>query len=163
MEAMQEALQTLHMASLICDHHLIVFTLSAATIQKREALYWSDLESAHPQVPIMVWFYLFLKLENTVGLVKCGTFFNCRQWENRDDLCSTGIVLSWSSGCVPSAFDFQEVSKNDSYCWICHEGGEVLCCDKCPRVLHLRCSNLTSEPEGDEWNCPTCRVGHPFV
>ena len=57
----------------------------------------------------------------------------------------------------------QEASKNDSYCWICHEGGEVLCCDKCPRVLHLRCSNLTSEPEGDEWNCPTCRVRRPFL
>ena len=57
----------------------------------------------------------------------------------------------------------QEVSKNDSYCWICHEGGEVLCCDKCPRVLHLRCSNLSSEPEGDEWNCPTCRVGQPLL
>lgn len=34
----------------------------------------------------------------------------------------------------------------------------MLCCDKCPRVLHLKCSNLMSEPEGDEWNCPTCRV-----
>lgn len=34
----------------------------------------------------------------------------------------------------------------------------MLCCDKCPRVLHLRCSNLQQEPEGDEWTCPTCRV-----
>ena len=49
--------------------------------------------------------------------------------------------------------------KNDSYCWVCHEGGEVLCCDKCPRVFHFRCTKLDQEPEGEEWYCSVCTVG----
>ena len=54
---------------------------------------------------------------------------------------------------------FQEISKNDSYCWVCHEGGEVLCCDKCPRVFHLQCSGLAKAPDDDEeWICPVCKV-----
>jgi hypothetical protein len=53
---------------------------------------------------------------------------------------------------------FQDTGKNDSYCWVCHEGGEVLCCDKCPRVFHFKCTKLDQEPEGEEWFCPVCFV-----
>jgi hypothetical protein len=28
---------------------------------------------------------------------------------------------------------------NDDYCAVCHQGGDVLCCDQCPRVFHLNC------------------------
>lgn len=53
----------------------------------------------------------------------------------------------------------KESSKNDSYCWVCHDGGDVLCCDKCPRVFHVQCSGLSKAPEGDEdWYCPVCKV-----
>ncbi len=55
----------------------------------------------------------------------------------------------------------QEISKNDSYCWVCHDGGDVLCCDKCPRVFHIQCSGLPKAPEGDEeWFCPVCKVSN---
>lgn len=54
---------------------------------------------------------------------------------------------------------YQDVSKNDSYCWVCHEGGEVLCCDHCPRVFHIQCSGLAIPPsEDDDWICPVCKV-----
>ena len=53
----------------------------------------------------------------------------------------------------------QDASKNDSYCWVCHDGGDVLCCDRCPRVFHVQCSGLVKAPEGDEeWFCPVCKV-----
>ena len=53
----------------------------------------------------------------------------------------------------------QDASKNDSYCWVCHDGGDVLCCDRCPRVFHVQCSGLAKAPEGDEeWFCPVCKV-----
>uniref|UniRef100_A0A8C6I346 Bromo domain-containing protein n=1 Tax=Mus spicilegus TaxID=10103 RepID=A0A8C6I346_MUSSI len=42
---------------------------------------------------------------------------------------------------------------NDFYSWICHQEGQVLCCDLCLRVYHTKCLRLTSEPEGD-WVCP---------
>ena len=42
---------------------------------------------------------------------------------------------------------------------MCHDGGDVLCCDKCPRVFHIQCSGLSRAPEGDEeWYCPVCKV-----
>ncbi|KAK6192090.1 hypothetical protein SNE40_003631 [Patella caerulea] len=28
---------------------------------------------------------------------------------------------------------------NEDYCACCHNGGDVLCCEKCPRVFHLHC------------------------
>ena len=45
--------------------------------------------------------------------------------------------------------------RNDFHCWVCHQEGQVLCCELCPRVYHAKCLRLTSEPEGD-WFCPEC-------
>ena len=37
---------------------------------------------------------------------------------------------------------------NEDWCACCHNGGELLCCDSCPRVYHLSCHipTLTSTP-----------------
>jgi len=45
--------------------------------------------------------------------------------------------------------------QNDCYCWICHKEGEVICCDACPRVFHLKCIQLELAPTED-WVCPEC-------
>ena len=42
---------------------------------------------------------------------------------------------------------FQE-SQNDCYCWICHKEGDVICCETCPRVFHLKCIQLETAPTG---------------
>ena len=44
---------------------------------------------------------------------------------------------------------------NDAYCWICHKEGEVICCETCPRVFHLKCISLDSSP-AEDWVCPEC-------
>lgn len=49
---------------------------------------------------------------------------------------------------------------NDGYfyeCVICDLGGNLLCCDSCPRTYHLQCLNppLKRIPNG-KWQCPTC-------
>ena len=49
---------------------------------------------------------------------------------------------------------FQD-SQNDCYCWICHKEGEVICCETCPRVFHLKCIQLENAPT-EEWVCPEC-------
>lgn len=43
-------------------------------------------------------------------------------------------------------------------CEVCGIGGELLCCDLCPRVYHLECLTppLKRTPPG-KWVCPTCR------
>ncbi|XP_077253431.1 protein CHROMATIN REMODELING 4-like isoform X2 [Tasmannia lanceolata] len=49
---------------------------------------------------------------------------------------------------------------NDGYyfeCVICDLGGNLLCCDSCPRTYHLQCLNppLKRTPPG-KWQCPSC-------
>ncbi|XP_042501436.1 uncharacterized protein LOC122079227 [Macadamia integrifolia] len=48
--------------------------------------------------------------------------------------------------------------KSDYICSICHYGGELLLCDRCPSVFHLSCLGLKDLPEG-KWFCPSCRCG----
>jgi|EP01047_Picozoa_sp_COSAG01_P047743 hypothetical protein len=43
--------------------------------------------------------------------------------------------------------------RHDDNCFCCDDGGEVLQCDVCPRVYHLQCIGLTTEPKG-MWRCP---------
>lgn len=54
----------------------------------------------------------------------------------------------------------QRVKGHDGYyfeCEICYLGGNLLCCDTCPRTYHLECLDppLESAPPG-LWECPTC-------
>ncbi|KAL3631607.1 hypothetical protein CASFOL_024591 [Castilleja foliolosa] len=53
---------------------------------------------------------------------------------------------------------------NDGYyyeCEVCELGGELLCCDSCPRTYHLKCLDpvLKRIPKG-KWKCPTCCQQH---
>ncbi|XP_037837973.1 autoimmune regulator [Kryptolebias marmoratus] len=49
---------------------------------------------------------------------------------------------------------------NDDECAVCKDGGELICCDGCPRAFHLGCliPPLTSIPSGS-WQCEWCS-GH---
>ncbi|XP_069133626.1 transcription intermediary factor 1-alpha-like isoform X4 [Argopecten irradians] len=46
---------------------------------------------------------------------------------------------------------------NEDYCAVCQNGGDLLCCDKCPKVFHLKCHvpELNTYPSG-EWKCILC-------
>ncbi|KAK3562040.1 hypothetical protein QTP86_025225, partial [Hemibagrus guttatus] len=58
----------------------------------------------------------------------------------------------------------EEVESED-FCAVCSIGGELLCCDRCPKVFHLTCHvpSLLSFPTGD-WVCTLCRdVQQPEV
>ncbi|XP_053545317.1 tripartite motif-containing protein 66 [Bombina bombina] len=48
--------------------------------------------------------------------------------------------------------------ENEDFCAVCLNGGEMLCCDQCPKVFHLSCHvpALLSFPVG-EWVCTLCR------
>jgi len=49
--------------------------------------------------------------------------------------------------------------RNDDYCAVCRNGGDLLCCDRCPRVYHLKCHVpiLTSFPNPNAtWLCTLC-------
>ena len=53
---------------------------------------------------------------------------------------------------------YSEVVVHYSCCMLCDEGGDnrtLVCCDGCPRVVHLQCVRLRSLPKGDYF-CPDC-------
>uniref|UniRef100_A0A4W5KTF0 Tripartite motif containing 24 n=1 Tax=Hucho hucho TaxID=62062 RepID=A0A4W5KTF0_9TELE len=51
-----------------------------------------------------------------------------------------------------------EDDPNEDWCAVCQNGGELLCCDRCPKVFHLNCHipSLRESPSG-EWFCSLCR------
>ncbi|KAL7832348.1 hypothetical protein AOLI_G00298960 [Acnodon oligacanthus] len=57
-----------------------------------------------------------------------------------------------------------EVERNDDECSVCKDGGELICCDGCPRAFHLNClvPPLTSIPSGT-WRCKFCNGSRVMV
>ncbi|XP_020539762.1 protein CHROMATIN REMODELING 4 isoform X2 [Jatropha curcas] len=57
------------------------------------------------------------------------------------------------------SFPPREIGDDGHYyeCVICDNGGDLLCCDTCPRTYHLECLNppLKSVPPG-KWECYNC-------
>ncbi|XP_044291042.1 autoimmune regulator-like isoform X2 [Varanus komodoensis] len=58
------------------------------------------------------------------------------------------------------AVDPAPQQKNDDECAICRDGGELICCDGCPKAFHLSClvPPLTEIPSGT-WRCDSCLPG----
>lgn len=61
----------------------------------------------------------------------------------------------------------QKTRGDDGYffeCVVCDMGGNLLCCDYCPRTYHLDCLDppLKRAPPG-KWHCPSCREDIPAV
>lgn len=46
---------------------------------------------------------------------------------------------------------------NDDECATCGDGGDLLCCDNCPRSYHLECASLEFVPKG-AWRCDVCNA-----
>ncbi|XP_036390554.1 tripartite motif-containing protein 66-like [Megalops cyprinoides] len=76
------------------------------------------------------------------------------------------IPLEHAAGEVePEHREEAEVMENEDFCAVCLNGGDLLCCDHCPKVFHLACHvpALLSFPAGD-WVCSLCRdVQQPEV
>ncbi|XP_039655587.1 E3 ubiquitin-protein ligase TRIM33 isoform X4 [Perca fluviatilis] len=52
----------------------------------------------------------------------------------------------------------KEDDPNDDWCAVCINGGDLLCCDRCPKVFHMKCHVPTIKifPTGD-FLCTFCR------
>ncbi|XP_063080661.1 autoimmune regulator isoform X3 [Cavia porcellus] len=58
------------------------------------------------------------------------------------------------------ASETQLHQKNEDECAVCRDGGELICCDGCPRAFHLACLSppLHKIPSGT-WRCSCCLQG----
>ncbi|KAK2880463.1 transcription intermediary factor 1-alpha-like [Channa argus] len=76
--------------------------------------------------------------------------------QRRDLSCSQEEGDSSLQRPEPGA-EIEELESED-FCAVCLNGGDLLCCDHCPKVFHLDCHipPLISFPLGD-WVCTLCR------
>ena len=53
----------------------------------------------------------------------------------------------------------EEDDHHMEFCRVCRDGGELLCCDRCPSSYHMHCliPPMTVIPDED-WFCPRCTV-----
>ena len=61
---------------------------------------------------------------------------------------------------IKNTSEIREVdSDHQDNCFYCKDGGELLCCDVCPKTFHTYCLNPPMEdiPDG-EWRCAWCAV-----
>ncbi|EOY24227.1 Acyl-CoA N-acyltransferase with RING/FYVE/PHD-type zinc finger protein, putative [Theobroma cacao] len=50
----------------------------------------------------------------------------------------------------------EATDKSDDACMVCADGGNLVCCERCPSTCHSSCIFLGNNISGDEWLCPYC-------
>lgn len=60
---------------------------------------------------------------------------------------STGDLTGSTTPDKSSTGEIVKDDPNEDWCAVCMDGGELVCCDKCPKVFHQFCHipNLTEE------------------
>ncbi|KAI1903574.1 hypothetical protein AGOR_G00028580 [Albula goreensis] len=81
-----------------------------------------------------------------------------------NDYCMAAgsVILANNSFLCPNHFTPRKGCRNHehvnvSWCFVCSEGGSLLCCESCPAAFHRECLNIDM-PEGS-WFCNDCRAG----
>ncbi|CAN0916507.1 Increased DNA methylation 1 [Linum grandiflorum] len=67
---------------------------------------------------------------------------------------SNGVSLHELAISLSKCENFYTI-ENDDLCQICKDGGDLVCCDGCPRSFHKECLALPSIPNG-KWYCKFC-------
>ncbi|XP_042351978.1 tripartite motif-containing protein 66-like [Plectropomus leopardus] len=97
-----------------------------------------------------------LELEDEI---KCEEVQMNKIEDTRPDLRSSRDEEEDWSVQKPGPVSGTEEMESEDFCAVCLNGGDLLCCDRCPKVYHLACHipPLISFPLGD-WVCTLCRT-----
>ncbi|KAG9490787.1 hypothetical protein GDO78_006232 [Eleutherodactylus coqui] len=94
-------------------------------------------------------------------LMRC---VRCPVAYHANDFCMAAgtVTLASNSIICPNHFTPRRGCKNHehvnvSWCFVCSEGGSLLCCESCPAAFHRECLNIDM-PEGN-WFCNDCKAG----
>jgi len=76
--------------------------------------------------------------------------------QSQESGSAEGSQAASESGSEEAEEDEDEDSKEwDEYCYVCNDGGNMLCCESCTKVAHAACVNLKIAPKG-AWHCEDC-------
>uniref|UniRef100_A0A8D0L4V1 Histone-lysine N-methyltransferase, H3 lysine-36 and H4 lysine-20 specific n=1 Tax=Sphenodon punctatus TaxID=8508 RepID=A0A8D0L4V1_SPHPU len=94
-------------------------------------------------------------------LMRC---VRCPVAYHANDFCLAAgtVILASNSIICPNHFTARRGCRNHehvnvSWCFVCSEGGSLLCCESCPAAFHRECLNIEM-PEGS-WYCNDCKAG----
>ncbi|XP_074865696.1 histone-lysine N-methyltransferase, H3 lysine-36 specific [Carettochelys insculpta] len=94
-------------------------------------------------------------------LMRC---VRCPVAYHANDFCLAAgtVTLASNSIICPNHFSPRRGCRNHehvnvSWCFVCSEGGSLLCCESCPAAFHRECLNIEM-PEGS-WYCNDCKAG----
>uniref|UniRef100_A0A452I7V9 Histone-lysine N-methyltransferase, H3 lysine-36 specific n=1 Tax=Gopherus agassizii TaxID=38772 RepID=A0A452I7V9_9SAUR len=94
-------------------------------------------------------------------LMRC---VRCPVAYHANDFCLAAgtVILASNSIICPNHFSPRRGCRNHehvnvSWCFVCSEGGSLLCCESCPAAFHRECLNIEM-PEGS-WYCNDCKAG----
>eukprot|EP00181_Compsopogon_caeruleus_P001053 CAMPEP_0184683338 /NCGR_PEP_ID=MMETSP0312-20130426/10861_1 /TAXON_ID=31354 /ORGANISM="Compsopogon coeruleus, Strain SAG 36.94" /LENGTH=648 /DNA_ID=CAMNT_0027135613 /DNA_START=39 /DNA_END=1983 /DNA_ORIENTATION=- len=78
--------------------------------------------------------------------------------------CCDDHVPSELSGQVDSPRAPLGTQGHDDFCFVCHTGGTLLCCDTCTRAVHFKCNDppIMRCPIGD-WSCGECSAQQAVI
>uniref|UniRef100_A0A3P9IRQ7 Histone-lysine N-methyltransferase, H3 lysine-36 specific n=1 Tax=Oryzias latipes TaxID=8090 RepID=A0A3P9IRQ7_ORYLA len=81
---------------------------------------------------------------------------------NDNCMAAGSVVLDNNTFLCPNHFTPRKGCKNHehinvSWCFVCSEGGSLLCCEACPAAFHRECLNIEM-PQGS-WFCNDCKAG----
>ncbi|XP_077434443.1 histone-lysine N-methyltransferase, H3 lysine-36 specific-like [Vanacampus margaritifer] len=81
---------------------------------------------------------------------------------NDNCMAAGSVVLANNGFLCPNHFTPRKGCKNHehinvSWCFVCSEGGSLLCCEACPAAFHQECLNMEM-PQGS-WFCNDCKAG----
>lgn len=112
--------------------------------------------------------YCTLALQGSMACQTCVTVWMFTLSRSREDLCfipPQTLVPGRGGGvnqsfCVLCSLQDWEAESHDWYCFECHLPGDVMNCDNCFRVYHLKCLSDECKPRdgGSHWQCTICRV-----
>ncbi|XP_055686926.1 histone-lysine N-methyltransferase NSD2-like [Lutzomyia longipalpis] len=71
-------------------------------------------------------------------------------------------VLSGTRLICPKHWPLASKQINVNWCFICAQGGTLLCCDSCPIAVHEACANTTAT-EAASYICDDCESGRTLV
>ncbi|KAL3314104.1 Golgin subfamily A member 7, partial [Cichlidogyrus casuarinus] len=67
------------------------------------------------------------------------------------------VSLFMATGPVRTEIMRVTLPPHEDFCRICHLSGELLCCERCTAVFHLKCFNPPiKEVPSSSWLCPVC-------